>query len=58
MKRRNGINCNNYTFTKPKHMEDTISSYIKQRDKYVNETKEMAQMYLDIFIVDKSKLIK
>lgn len=58
MKRRNGINYNTYAFTKPKHMEDTFSSYIKQRDKYVNETKEISQMYLDIFIVDNSKLIK
>jgi len=58
MKRRNGINYNTFTFTKPKHTDDTISSYIKQRDKYVNETKEISQMYLDIFIVDKSKLIK
>jgi hypothetical protein len=58
MKRRNGINCNTYTFTKPKHTEDTISSYIKQRDKYVNEIKKISQMYLDIFIVDNSKLIK
>ena len=49
---------NELAFTKPKHTDDTISSYIKQRDKYVNETKKISQMYLDIFIVDNSKLIK
>jgi hypothetical protein len=34
-------------------MEQTISTYIKQRDKYVNEAKELSKMYLDIFIVNK-----
>ncbi len=53
MKRRNGINYNTYTFTKPKHMEDTISTYCKQRDKYINESKELAKLYLDIVFVDK-----
>ncbi len=53
MKRRNGINYNTYTFTKPKHMEDTISSYCKQRDKYINYSKEIAKLYLDIFVVNK-----
>ena len=52
MKRRNGVECNTYIFTKPNHTKYTISSYIKQREKYVNESKEIAQMYLDIFRVD------
>ena len=56
MKRRNGINCNTYTYTEPNHMKCTISSYIKQREKYVNEVKEMTQMYLDMFRVDKHNL--
>jgi len=58
MNRRNGITYNFYKINKPTHMTHTISSYIKQRDKYVNVTKEISQMYLDIFIVDNSKLIK
>ena len=58
MNRRNGITYNFYKIKKPTHMIHTISTYIKQRDKYVNESKELAKMYLDIFIVDNSKLIK
>jgi hypothetical protein len=53
MIRRNGISYNIYTINKPRHMEQTISTYIKQRDKYVNEAKELSKMYLDIFIVNK-----
>ena len=54
MNRRNGITYNFYKINKPTHMIHTISTYIKQRDKYVNESKELAKMYLDIFIVDKN----
>ena len=53
MKRRNGINFNNYSINKPKFMENTISTYCKQRDKYINESKELAKLYLDIVFVDK-----
>lgn len=58
MIRRNGINYNIYTINKPKHMEQTISTYIKQRDKYVNEAKELSKMYLELFIVDNQKILK
>ena len=39
-------------------MEQTISTYIKQRDKYVNEAKELSKMYLELFIVDNQKILK
>jgi hypothetical protein len=52
MKRRNGIECNIYITKNPNHTKCTISSYIKQREKYVNESKHMTQMYLDIFRID------
>jgi hypothetical protein len=53
MKRRNGINYNIYTVKKSNHLEPTLSSYIKQREKYVDKVKEMTKMYLDIFRTDK-----
>jgi len=49
MPRRNAISSNVYSPNKAKHLEPTISSFIKQREKYVDEVKEMTKMYLSLF---------
>lgn len=56
MPRRNAISSNIYSPNKATHLEPTISSQLKQREKYVNEAIELAKIYLDIFRVDSCKI--
>ena len=44
-KRRNGISQN----VVPCFQKDTISTYIKKRDKYVNPARELTKVLLEIF---------
>jgi len=49
MKRRNGISNNSWKKDKPNYLEETISSYIKRREKYINHSHVMAEMLLTLF---------
>lgn len=44
-KRRNGVS----QMVVPSFQEDTISTYIKKREKYVNPARELTKVLLEIF---------
>lgn len=49
MKRRNGISNNSWKKEKPNYLEDTVSSYKKRREKYINPSHVMAEMLISLF---------
>ena len=54
MKRRNGISNRCFTKEKPNYLEETFSSYIKRREKYINPSHVMAEMLVKLFRTLKS----
>ena len=49
MKRRNGISNNSWKKEKSNYLEETYSSYVKRREKYINHSHVMAEMLLTLF---------
>jgi len=49
MKRRCGISSSSGKKEKPNHLEETYSSYVKRREKYINPSHVMAEMLVNLF---------
>ena len=49
MKRRNGISNRCFTKEPPNYLEETFSSRIKRREKYINPYHVMADMLTQLF---------
>jgi len=49
MKRRNGISNDCFTKEKPNYLEETFSSYVKRREKYINPYHVMSDMLTQLF---------